>query len=192
MAAESGMKLIIIFGPPAVGKMTVGYELEKITSLKLFHNHMTIDLVLNFFDFGEPQFRVLVSEFRRRVFEEVAASNLPGLIFTYVWALDDEAERDFIERSCNIFRQKGASIYFVELEADLPERINRNESEFRLLQKPSKRDIEKSHKRLLENTEKYKLNSNEDFFYEKNYLKINNTNLPADKAARMIVDRFGL
>ena len=185
------MKLIIIFGPPAVGKMTVGYELAKITGLKLFHNHMTIDLVLNFFDFGQPQFHLLVSEFRRRVFEEVAASSLLGLIFTYVWALDDEADRNFIERSCNIFRQKGASVYFVELEADLSERLKRNESEFRLSQKPSKRDIEKSEKRLLDNAEKYKLNSNGGFFYEENYLKINNTDLPADEAARMIVDRFG-
>ncbi|MDF2884003.1 MAG: hypothetical protein K0R54_4569 [Clostridiaceae bacterium] len=39
------MKLIIIFGPHAVGKMTVGQELSKITNLKLFHNHMTIDIV---------------------------------------------------------------------------------------------------------------------------------------------------
>lgn len=41
-------KLIMITGPQAVGKMTVGQELEKITNLKLFHNHMTIDLVNNF------------------------------------------------------------------------------------------------------------------------------------------------
>jgi hypothetical protein len=33
------MKFVIIFGPQAVGKMTVGYELEKITDLKLFHYH---------------------------------------------------------------------------------------------------------------------------------------------------------
>ncbi len=39
------MNLIMIFGPQAVGKMTVGQELEKITGLKLFHNHMTIDLL---------------------------------------------------------------------------------------------------------------------------------------------------
>ena len=32
------MKLVIIFGPHAVGKMTVGQELEKISDLKLFHN----------------------------------------------------------------------------------------------------------------------------------------------------------
>ena len=43
------MKLVLIFGPQAVGKMTVGQELAKITGLKLFHNHMTIDLVSNFF-----------------------------------------------------------------------------------------------------------------------------------------------
>lgn len=42
------MKLVLIFGPQAVGKMTVGQELAKITGLKLFHNHMTIDLVSNF------------------------------------------------------------------------------------------------------------------------------------------------
>jgi hypothetical protein len=35
--------------------MSVGYELAKLTGLKLFHNHMTIDLVLNFFDFGAPE-----------------------------------------------------------------------------------------------------------------------------------------
>jgi shikimate kinase len=46
------MKLIIIFGPQAVGKMTVGHELEKTTNLKLFHNHMTIELVSNFFNYG--------------------------------------------------------------------------------------------------------------------------------------------
>lgn len=102
------MKLVVLFGPPAVGKMTVGYELEKLTGLRLFHNHMTIELVLHFFDFGTPPFGRLVDEFRRRIFEEVAASDLPGLIFTYVWALDDPGDREFIETTCEIFRSHGA------------------------------------------------------------------------------------
>lgn len=33
------MKLVLIFGDGAVGKMTVGQELMKITGLRLFHNH---------------------------------------------------------------------------------------------------------------------------------------------------------
>lgn len=192
LAVEQKMRFIVIFGPPAVGKMSVGHELAKLTGLKLFHNHMTIDLILNFFDFGHQQFHRLVADFRRRVFEEVAASDLPGLIFTFVWALDSESDRAFIERSCDIFREKGAEVYFVELEAELSERLRRNESEFRLSQKASKRDVEKSRERLLEDGEKYRLNSDEDFFYEENYLKIENTNLTAHEAARRIVEGFGL
>lgn len=185
------MKFVVIFGPPAVGKMTVGVELAKLTGLRLFHNHITIDLVLNFFDFGQPQFHRLVAEFRRRIFEEVASSDLPGLIFTFVWALDLDSERAYIERSCDIFREKGASVYFIELEADLSERLRRNESELRLSQKPPKRDVEKSRERLLDDDQKYKLNSDGGFFYTENYLKIINTDLPAEKVARMIVDEFG-
>jgi shikimate kinase len=37
------MKFVLIFGPQAVGKMTVGQELAKITGLKLFHNHIIKD-----------------------------------------------------------------------------------------------------------------------------------------------------
>lgn len=37
------MNLVIIIGAQAVGKMTVGDELSKITHLKLFYNHMSIE-----------------------------------------------------------------------------------------------------------------------------------------------------
>lgn len=185
------MKLVVIFGPPAVGKMTVGAELAKLTGLKLFHNHMTIDLVLKFFDFSTPEFNRLCGEFRRRIFEEVAKSDLPGMIFTFVWALDLEKEREYIENFCDIFRREGAEVYFVELEADLEERLRRNESEFRLEQKPSKRDIDRSRENLIHHEENYRLNSNGDFFYTENYLKIDNTRLSAEEAARRIVEKFG-
>lgn len=186
------MKFIIIFGPPAVGKMTVGRELAKLTGLRLFHNHMSIELALPFFNFGEPQFNRLVSEFRQRIFEEVASSNLPGLIFTFVWALDLETDKTFIDRYCAMFREKGADIYFVELEAELSERLKRNESEFRLAEKPSKRNVEKSREILLEHVEKYRFNSNADFFYKENYLKLENTSLSAYAAAEKIIDTFQL
>lgn len=42
------MKLIILFGPQAVGKMTVGQSLASLTNFKLFHNHMSIDFVSQF------------------------------------------------------------------------------------------------------------------------------------------------
>ena len=46
------MQFIVIFGPPAVGKMAVGLEIEAATGIRLFHNHMTIEPVLRFFPFG--------------------------------------------------------------------------------------------------------------------------------------------
>ena len=184
------MKFIIIFGPPAVGKMTVGYELSKCTGLKLFHNHMTIDLVLSLFDWGASQMK-LVSEFRRRMFEEVAGSDLPGLIFTYVWALDQDSDKKYIEGICEIFTKKDAEIYFVELFAELPERLVRNESEFRLENKPFKRDIKASKQKLLEHEQEYKMNTETDFFYTENYIKIDNTHLSPKEVVSIIITEFG-
>jgi AAA domain len=187
------VNLIILFGPPAVGKMTVGTALAERTGLKLFHNHMTIELVLQFFPFGHAQFGKLVGEFRRRIFEEVARSDLPGLIFTYVWALDNPGDKAQIDAYCQIFRDQGASIFFVELEAALDERLKRNTGAFRLAQKPSKRDIVNSERRLLEADSQYKLNSRtDDFFYSENYLKIDNTTLSPDEVAQQIIQNFGL
>ena len=52
--------LVIILGPHAVGKMTVGQELAKITGLRLFHNHMSIELSRKLFAPNEKE------EFGRR------------------------------------------------------------------------------------------------------------------------------
>ena len=186
------MRLVIIFGPPAVGKMAVGRELERLTGLRLFHNHMTIDLVLPFFEFGTPQFVKLVGEFRRRIFEEVAASELPGLIFTYVWALDHPGDKAFVDELCGIFRERGAGIYFVELETPQEERLRRNETELRLAEKRPKRDLVKSRRNLLEIDAAHRLNTRGDFFYHENYIKIDNTHLPPDEVARRIVAVFGI
>ena len=107
-----------------------------------------------------------------------------------MWALDLEGDKKFIDSSCQIFREKGAEVYFVELEADLSERLKRNEAPSRLNEKPSKRDVNASRELLLEHDEKYRFNSNEDFFFTDDYLKINNTYLSAHDAARRIVETF--
>jgi len=186
------MDLVIVLGPPAVGKMTVGMELERLTGLRLFHNHMTIDLVLRFFPFGTPAFQRLLSEFRTRIFEEVAASDLPGLIFTYVWALEDPGDRSHVDRLCEIFPARGARIHFAELSATLDARLLRNETELRLAEKRPKRDLERSKRHLLDAEEKHRLNSDGDFFYPDRHLRIDNTHLAPDEAARRIAEHFGI
>ena len=185
------MKFIILFGPPAVGKMTVGMELAKLTGLKLLHNHMTIELVLNFFDWQSPQFS-LSNEFRMRIFEEFASSDLDGLIFTFVWSLDEPSDKEYIDKACSIFREQSAEIYFVELYADIATRLERNTSPLRLEHKASKRDTEHSKQNILKFDKKYKLNSNNDFFYEDNYLRIDNSNKSAAAVATEIAAQLDL
>jgi hypothetical protein len=186
------MTLIVIFGPPAVGKMTVGMELERRTGLRLFHNHMTVDPVLQFFPFGSPSFFKLVGEFRQRIFEEVAASNLPGMIFTYVWALDDPQDKAHIDGLVQIFTARNSHIYYVELQATQSERLARNETPLRLAEKKPKRDIEKSRSNLLDADQRHQLNTRGDFFYPDLHLKIENTHLMPETVAQKIIEYFGL
>lgn len=188
------MKFVVIFGPQAVGKMTVGHALVEITGLKLFHNHMTIDLVAPLFGYGSgsPVGSQLVNHFREKIFEAFAKSDQEGLIFTYLWALDDQRDWQYIEQVCAIFRNQGAAIFFVELDADLEERIKRNKTPHRLQHKPSKRNIEWSEQELIESANSERLHSKPGEIKEQNYIKINNTNLSPQEVANIIKDTFYL
>lgn len=183
------MKFILLFGPQAVGKMTVGRELEKITGLKLFHNHMTIDLLEPLFGFS-PEMWKLSSLFRMGVFKAFAASDHEGMIFTYVWAFDQKKDWEAVGKMCSIFRSQGADIYFVELEAGVKERLRRNRTAYRLEQKPTKRNIKQSESHLLSTMETLRLNSEEGEIKEELYMRINNETLEPDQVARMIKDHF--
>lgn len=186
------MKLVIIFGPHAVGKMTVGHELEKLTDLKLFHNHMTIDMISPFFSYSTPQGKRLVNLFRAEIFKEVAASDLPGLIFTYVWWFDDKHDWEYINNVASLFKQKDADIYWVELEANVDERLIRNKSEHRLNHKPTKRNIDQSEQQLRDNMVNHRLNSLPGEITEENYLRIDNTNLDPFIVAAQIKAKFNI
>lgn len=103
---RDNMKFIIITGPQAVGKMTVGQELTKITNLKLLHNHMTIELLTKIFDYSRESFRKLNEEFRMQIFKEFVKSEEEGIIFTTTWDFDDKEEWNRIYKYIQIFREK--------------------------------------------------------------------------------------
>ena len=172
--------------------MTVGLELERLTGLRLFHNHIAIDVALRFFQFGTPQFGRIVSTIRERVFEEVATSDLPGLIFTYVWSLDSPADRQHVDGMVRIFADRGAQVHYVELAATQEERLRRNTTPLRLAEKRPKRDRTHSRALLLEHDAKYRFNSTGDFFYPDQHLKIDNTHLEPVAVAEQIIAAFAI
>ncbi|MBO5788777.1 MAG: AAA family ATPase [Clostridia bacterium] len=185
--------LVMILGPHAVGKMTVGQELAKLTDLRLFHNHMSIELTRKLFDHSEKEWRVLNGTIRRTVFELFAKGDFPGLIFTYMCAFDVESEFEYLKSIISLFEENDAECYVVELCADFEERLARNKSENRLLHKESKRDIARSEAEMRQTSETYRLNSYDgEALPFAHYIKIDNTSLSPDTVARMIIDHFAI
>ena len=185
------MNLVIIFGPHAVGKMTVGQSLSKITGIPLFHNHVSIELALNLLG-QDKNWQALSNELREVVFKHVAHAKGKGLIFTFMWALDYEEDHNYIKQLSGLFLANGGSVYYVELSAEKDVRMTRNATENRLKEKPSKQDLKASLDRFIRLEAKYRLNSHENELTFDNYLKIDNTNLKPDEVALKIKDYFKL
>ena len=179
------MKLVLIIGSGAVGKMTVGQELMKITDLRLFHNHMMIEPVIEIFNSFNGQ---VIARLREVVFEEFLKSDNEGMIFTYMWAFDMPSDLEYIMQVASKFDQ----VYCVELVADQSVRLERNKTENRLKNKASKRDLEASEQRVLREDANHRLVSNPGEIPFDNYLRIDNTHLAPDEVAKMIKEKFNL
>ena len=183
------MDLIIIFGCGAVGKMTVGQELRKITDFRLFHNHMAIEPVIELMGRFD---HALVEKIREDCFEAFLKTDYQGMIFTYMWAFDLQSDWDYIKGVADRFEATGGTVYYVELVADRDVRLARNKTENRLLHKASKRDITISDDRIIREETKYRIVSRDGEIPFPNYIKIDNTNLEPDAVARMIKEHFSL
>lgn len=183
------MKLLFLVGNAAVGKMTVGQELMKITSLRLFHNHMTIEPVIEIF--GKYDSRI-TQELREVIFRNFAKSDNYGMIFTFMWAFNCREDWEFVAHILDIFGLPAEDVYYVELIAPQKVRLERNTTANRLEHKASKRDLEASNTRLLQDDRKYRCVSEPGELPFPNYLRLENTDIPASEAARIIKERFSL
>ncbi len=183
------MKLVFILGNAAVGKMTVGQALMKLTDLRLFHNHMTIEPVMEIFGKYDSK---TINELRELIFKNFAASDNYGMIFTLMMAFDQQSDWDYLEHITSIFTPYGTEFYYVELIASQEIRLKRNETENRLKNKPSKRDLSSSNQRLIDDDRKYRCVSYEGEIPFENYLRIDNSDKSPDEAALLIKETFRL
>jgi hypothetical protein len=181
------MKLLLLIGNGAAGKMTVGQQLCKITPFHLFHNHVAIEPVLEVFgSFHGPA----ISRIREVFFEEFAKTDNYGLIFTYMWAFDMQSDWDYIEHVKEIFNLPEEDIYYVELLVPQQVRLERNRTENRLKNKASKRDIAASDARIVRDDENHRCESLPGEIPFPNYLRLDNSQLTAAEAAQIIKDHF--
>ena len=183
------MKLLFMIGDTAVGKMTVGQELAKISGLRLFHNHMMIEPVLEIFGQWRPD---ITQRLRQVIFEEFAKTDSYGMIFTFMWAFDMRSDWDYVEWVKGIFGLPDEDVYYVELIAPQEVRLQRNITENRLKHKASKRDVEASNARLLRDDASWRCVSRPGEIPFPNYLRLENAEIPAAEAARIIKAHFNL
>jgi hypothetical protein len=113
------MKLIFLHGLPGVGKLTVARELAAITGFKLFHNHLTVDLVTSVFEFGSESFVELREKIWIEVFSQAVEAGLRGLIFTF--APDSTVRDSFIANAQSIVEASGGEVLFAELTCSTEE-----------------------------------------------------------------------
>jgi broad-specificity NMP kinase len=175
------MKLIFLYGSPAVGKLTVANEIAKRTDYKVFHNHLSIDCIEPIFEFGSKSFGKLINLIRVETVAEAARVG-QNLIYTFCYAKDlDDAH---VEKIVQVVEENGGEVCFVLLRADRSAL--------------DKRVVEESRQRM----GKAKTVAMMDFFHEtydllspvpaRESLIIDNTNLSAETVAGQIIGHFKL
>jgi hypothetical protein len=175
------VKLIFIHGAPAVGKLTIARELASLTGFRLFHNHLTVDLVSSVFDFGSESFIALRERIWLSVFRE-AAERKVSLIFTF--NPERTVRNQFVQDAVDAVETAGGRIIFVELTCDSEEIKRRIES-------PSRSEFGK-----LRSVRQYQELLDEGAFEFQSLpdsgISLDTTNITPERAAELIKERLSV
>ncbi len=180
------MKLIFLYGPPAVGKLTVAEELSNLTGYKVFHNHLILNAIRTLFPYGDPQLdpirKRLGRKFRLEIFEEAAKSNI-NVITTFGMAGSNYF--DFYEDTISTVEKSGGKVLFVKLYTTKEELLNRvgSQSRKQLEKLNTKDDLEKMFQKHPDMFET---------FPNKEHLSIDTSNIEPNQAAKLIIEYYDL
>lgn len=175
------MKLVVVYGPTAAGKHTVGQKLAELTGYHFFYNHLTVDIVRVLFDDDDKRRRKLLHKLRIYTIEEAARYNM-NMVFTMAYT-EQPHSREFVRAMRQVIAKYDGTIHFVRLDppdATLFERIG-NESR-RLLRKPT----DPEHLRRVLATKQMRVDIDPEV------LVLDSSKLSPEESARSIVDHFSL
>lgn len=175
------MKLVLIYGSPAVGKLTVANALAELTGYKVFHNHLTIDCVKPVFEFGSQPFGKLVGSFRIQLITEAAIQEV-DLIHTFVYAKPHDDP--YIEQVIAEVENNGGKVCLILLRCGIDELTQRVSTDSRVA---TGKIV--TPETLLSLHERYDLVSP---FPARDSLVIDNTSLSPKQVAEQIIDHYRL
>lgn len=180
--------VVFIYGPIAVGKLTVAEVLSKKLGYKLTHNHLLNDLIKGLFDRHSYESDVMKDNLRSYLLENsVRTGN--KIVTTHCYNHNyvsrvGLSDPKFVQDLEKKITKLGAKFYPVHLQA----------SHEALLERVSKNSRKKFHK--LVDKKKLKellVKDYKDYSTSpklKNNLVIDNTNLKPQKVANMIIEHF--
>lgn len=121
--------VILIFGRPGVGKLTVAEYLAEETGYSLLHNHAVVDLATSLFTFGTPPFVSLREKLWHLSVDAVLRARSPGVIMTF--APEASVTDGFIPSLQKRAATGGGSLHLIELRCSSAENEKRIASDSR-------------------------------------------------------------
>ncbi len=177
------MHVVFLYGPPAVGKLTVAKELQKKLGYKLLHNHLLISVFDSIFDFHNPARKILTREFRMRLVEEAIKQNI-NLIITSGSA-GSPTLFEYYKELIRLVHEKGGKLAMVQLTADPETLLSRVDDKFR-----------KKHGKQFGRQELAEILSQPKFVFDKypdlDHLTINTAKTSVEDAASKIITHYHL
>ncbi|MBU2101707.1 AAA family ATPase [Patescibacteria group bacterium] len=118
------MKLIVLYGAPASGKLTLAKKVAEVTGYRLFHNHLTVDLLKELLEFGTPEFYELNHQLKLDLLEATAKQGrVSGVICTF--AYDKKTDNPFIDKLKEISKRQDIDLQFIQIYCDREELLKR-------------------------------------------------------------------
>ena len=172
------MNLIILYGAPASGKLTVARALAEITKYKLLHNHLFFDLALGLFDKLTKEVDELYNGLHFVPIEYALKYKIPGVILTI--CSDDARKKKVFTQIQEKYGSADLNILFVQVLCDKEKMLARVENSDR-----------KEFKKILDPIALEKYLNSKDFFSkhnDSNTLSINTSKLSSSVNAKKIAE----
>lgn len=180
--------LVVLFGAPASGKAAIGARVAEALGYRFFHNHLTANPVAALFGWVTPKFGVVVDEVRELLFDHAASDpDIPGVVFTFVWAFNEPQDTATLERLCQKFVAQGGTVHLVELRASLEARIGREGTPFRKRNKPNQDNLDEAAERQRQFAARYTMHSTETLPLPYPHLVIDTELMTEEESASQVV-----
>ena len=175
------MKLLLLHGSPATGKLTVANALLATVPGRLIDNHASIDLARTIFDFDAPGFWELVHDVRYSAIDAAARHGV-GLLVTTLCYVDPD-DRAQLETFETIMQRNGGELLPVFLHCSREEAARRVGNPDRV-----ERRKMSSRERLLQYLDRYQFSP----VPRPGCLTLDTEASPAEAVAKNIISHFRL